>query len=163
VSGWTALAQRFALAAKVVHFRPHARQQQLRRRHPGARPLQHPDLALLSVDLPTHARDLVADPVQLHGALRSSGTSPKFPDQRGVAEFSGRRIPCPAERDRAGAAWLSREHLGPHDGRIGARAFHGFAGGNAIVGEHKGQGDVVGHVHRNHSVRLRDRSNRPRA
>ena len=52
------LAQCLALAAKVVDLRPHARKQQLRGSGRGARPLKHPDL--LSADLPTHARDLVA-------------------------------------------------------------------------------------------------------
>jgi hypothetical protein len=66
----------------------------------------------------------------------------EFPDQLGVAEFSGRRIPSSAERDRAGAAGPVRERLRAHDRRIGAQAFHGFAGGDAIVGDHKGQGDM---------------------
>ena len=45
----------------------------------------------------------------------------EFPDQLGVAELAGRRIPCSAERDRAGAAGLARERLRAHDRRIGAQ------------------------------------------
>ena len=39
----------------------------------------------------------------------------EFPDQLGVAEFAGRRIPCSAECDRAGAAGLVRERLPAHE------------------------------------------------
>jgi hypothetical protein len=68
---------RSVFLCRGLDLRPHARQQKLRGSRPDARSLQHRDLALLGADLPTHARDLVADPVQLHKALRS-GTSPNF-------------------------------------------------------------------------------------
>jgi hypothetical protein len=61
--------------------------------------------------------------------------------------------PVRQKRDRAGSTGLVRERLRAHDRRIGAQAFHGFPGGDAIVGDPKGQGDMVGHLHRNHSSR----------
>jgi len=68
----------------------------------------------------------------------------EFPDQFGVAEFAGRRIPTAAERDRAGAAGLARERLRAHDGRIGAQALHSFASGSAVVGRNERERDIIG-------------------
>jgi hypothetical protein len=67
-----------SLLAQAFDIRAHPGEQHLGRDRRCTGPLQHPDLALVGPDLSAHSRDLVPDPVDLYGALRSSGTSPNF-------------------------------------------------------------------------------------
>jgi hypothetical protein len=79
-----------------------------------------------------------------------------------VAEVAGGGISRPAEGDRADVAGLAGKSFGAHDGRVRIEAFDRLAGGYTVVGGHKGQSDVVGNIHRNHSLRSRSTSYRPR-
>ena len=97
--------------------------------------LQHPDLALLRAKLTAHVSGFVAHPVELHSALRSSGTSPNFRISLASLKSPAGRVARPTERDGAGVTRLPGERLGSHYCGVGVEAFGRLSGGHNSVGE----------------------------
>jgi hypothetical protein len=94
-------------------------------------------ISRLRTGLHLHSCTLVADPIELHVALRYWG-SHEPPDHLGVAEGAGRGIPRGAGGDRADVAGISGRCLGAHYGRIWFETLRRFGGCDVVIGGDEG-------------------------